>query len=89
MTNLPCRFLPAAILACALLAGACGPINPLSRPAPREWTAESPPGEVARWVERVCRGPFEDGLCVERNLVALVGQAGIGHAMEVLGDLAG
>lgn len=76
----------AAILACALVSASCGSVG-LARSAPPTWSADSPAGEIARWMGRQCRGPFEDRRCVERNLVALVGQAGIGRAMEVLDTL--
>ena len=81
----------AALAACALLAGACTPSRPVEdRPAPvtRVWTPESPTGEIARTIGRDCRRWTENaGACVERNLVALVGQAGIGRAMQVLDTL--
>jgi hypothetical protein len=40
--------------------------------------------EVARWMRRECRRTVPADRCVERGLVALVGQAGIAHAMTVL-----
>lgn len=81
----------AALAACALLAGGCAPASaPRDGPAPvtRVWTPESPPGQVARDIRHDCRRWTQNaGACVERSLVALVGQAGIGRAMQVLDTL--
>jgi hypothetical protein len=80
-----------ALAACVLLASGCAPKPaPGGGPAPvtRVWTPESPPGEIARAIRRDCRRLRENGgACVERSLVALVGQAGIGRAMQVLDTL--
>jgi hypothetical protein len=87
----PHRSLFAALAACTLLASACTPAPaPGDGPAPvtRVWTPESPPGQVAHAIRRDCRRLMASaGSCVERSLVALVGQAGIGRAMQVLDTL--
>jgi hypothetical protein len=80
-----------ALAAFALLASACAPNRPSAdAPAPvtRVWTPESPPGQIARAIGRDCRRPRANGgACVERSLVSLVGQVGIGRAMQVLDTL--
>lgn len=90
------RSLRAAAAACALLAAACTPSarGGPGGPAPdlpsrtRAWTAESPAGEISRWMRRECGRPFASKqACVEQNLVALIDQAGIGRTMEVLDTL--
>jgi hypothetical protein len=90
------RSLRAAAAACVLLAAACTPSahGGTGGPAPdlpsetRAWTAESPAGEISRWMRRECGRPFANKqACVERNLVALIDQAGIGRTMEVLDTL--
>jgi hypothetical protein len=86
----PRRALRRTLAACALLLSACTPFaRPADGPAPvtRVWAPESSAAEIARWMRRECRKPWQDGRCVERNLVALVGQVGIGRAMEVLDTL--
>lgn len=77
------RLRPLLLVLAAVLIGGC---RPSTGPAPA-WSADSPAGDIARWMRRECRGPLADRLCTERNLVALVGQAGIGRAMEVLDTL--
>ncbi|MBW3569766.1 MAG: hypothetical protein KY467_01555 [Gemmatimonadetes bacterium] len=89
----------AAVAACAVLLAACTPsarTGAAGGPAPdlpnapetRVWTPESPAGEISRWVRRQCGSPFRNkAACVERNLVALIDQAGIGRTMEVLDTL--
>ncbi|HEX6038983.1 hypothetical protein [Longimicrobium sp.] len=79
------RLLPFLLVAFTLLT-ACAPAAPSTGPAPA-WSADSPAGEIARWMRRACRGPLANRQCTEQNLVALVGQAGIGRAMEVLDTL--
>lgn len=90
------RSLRAAAAACVLLAAACTPSarGGTGGPAPdlpsgtRAWTAESPASEISRWMRRECGRPFANKqACVERNLVALIDQAGIGRTMEVLDTL--
>ncbi|HEX2211191.1 MAG TPA: hypothetical protein VHG93_26140 [Longimicrobium sp.] len=90
------RSVPAAVAACAALLSACTPsARPSGGPAPdlessevRVWTPESPAREISRWVRRECGNPFRNKqACVERHLVALIDQAGIGRTMEVLDTL--
>jgi hypothetical protein len=95
------RSLRAALAACALLVSACTPAargpstGPFTGPAPDQpagaapaWTAQSSASEISRWVRRECGRPFAAKQpCVERNLVALIDQAGIGRTMEVLDTL--
>jgi hypothetical protein len=89
------RSLRAALAACALLVSACTPSGPSTGPAPGlsagpapAWTAQSSAGEISRWVRRECGRVFTSRQpCVERNLVALIDQAGIGRTMEVLDTL--
>ena len=90
------RSLRAGMAACVLLAAACTPSaragaggpapDRASVPEVRAWTAESPAGEISRWVRRECTGRDRQ-TCVERSLVNLIGQAGIGRTMEVLDTL--
>jgi hypothetical protein len=85
----------AAALALAMAAG-CQPAGPSAGPAPepapleaREWTAQSPAPEIAAWAWQGCRRARGGaGPCVERALVSLIGQAGVGKSMEVLDTLA-
>lgn len=98
MKSLPYRrSLRAAVISCAALLSACtpsaragtgGPAPDLpAGPAPA-WTRESPADEISRWVRRECGSPFRNKqACVERNLVALIDQAGIKRTMEVLDTL--
>lgn len=92
------RFLCVAFAACAALLAACtpsartgaaGPAPDLeSTPDPRVWTADSPASEISRWVRRECGSRFRNKqACVERTLVALIDQTGIGRTMEVLDTL--
>jgi hypothetical protein len=93
------RFLCVAFAACTALLTACtpsartgagGPAPDLDAgtPDPRAWTAESPAGEISRWVRRECGSRFRNKqACVERTLVALIDQTGIGRTMEVLDTL--
>ncbi|WP_420130565.1 hypothetical protein [Longimicrobium sp.] len=92
------RFVCAAFAACAALLTACtpsarsgagGPAPDLqSAPDTRVWTAESPASEISRWVRRECGSRFRNKqACVERTLVALIDQTGIGRTMEVLDTL--
>jgi predicted small secreted protein len=92
------RFLCAALAACTALLAACTPSarSGVGGPAPdagstpdtRSWTAESPAGEISRWVRRECGSRFRvKQACVERTLVALIDQTGIGRTMEVLDTL--
>ncbi|HEX6913114.1 MAG TPA: hypothetical protein VF142_22075 [Longimicrobium sp.] len=93
------RSLRAALAACtALLAGACmpggagtgpAPQEPEATLAPAEWNAQSPAGEIATWAWQGCRrAPRGRDACIERALVSLIDQAGIGKSMEVLDTLA-
>lgn len=96
MTLLLHRSLRAGVAACVLLAAACTPSarSGAGGPAPdrtqapevRVWTAQSPAGEISRWVRRSCMGRDKQ-TCVERSLVGLIDQAGIGRTMEVLDTL--
>ena len=75
---------------CALALAACTPHHPAAGPAPhgpppREWTAESPAGEIATWIQQACRSR---GACIERALTGVLGQAGIARSMEALDSLA-
>lgn len=88
------RSLRAALAACAALLSACtpsvrgGPGGPSPDPQARAWSAESPANEISRWVRRECGSPFRNKqACVERTLVALIDQTGIGRTMEVLDTL--
>jgi hypothetical protein len=90
MMRSPRHALRLALAACALLLSGCTPFaRPADGPAPvtRVWAPESSAAEIARWTRRECRRLARNGRCVERNLVALVGQVGIGRAMEVLDTL--
>jgi hypothetical protein len=91
------RFLCAALAACTAVLSACtpsarsgtgGPAPDDSTPDTRAWTAESPAGDISRWVRRECGSRFRNKqACVERTLVALIDQTGIGRTMEVLDTL--
>jgi hypothetical protein len=92
------RSLRAGIAACALLAAACtasarssaaGPAPELAdAPEMRAWTADSPAGQISQWMREECgRRGRNKPACVERGLVALIDQAGIGRTMEVLDTL--
>jgi hypothetical protein len=93
------RLFRAALSACALLlAAACAPAgDPASGPAPAgastqlapaAWNAQSSAAEIARWTRQGCRrAPGGKDACVERTLVTLIDQAGIGKTMEVLDTL--
>ncbi|HEX6371100.1 MAG TPA: hypothetical protein VF006_19435 [Longimicrobium sp.] len=92
------RFPCAAVAACAALLTSCTPSarsgagGPAPEadgaPDPRAWTAESPASEISRWVRRECGSRFRNKqACVERTLVALIDQTGIGRTMEVLDTL--
>ncbi|HEU4886096.1 MAG TPA: hypothetical protein VFT45_27910 [Longimicrobium sp.] len=94
--SLPRRFPCAALAVCAALLTACTPSARTGGPAPdagstpdtRAWTAESPANEISRWVRRECGSRFRNKqACVERTLVALIDQTGIGRTMEVLDSL--
>jgi hypothetical protein len=98
MTLFPHRSLRAGLAACVLLAAACTPSarSGAGGPAPdradapevRAWTAESSAGEISRWMRRECGRPGRSKQpCVERGLVTLIDQAGIGRTMEVLDTL--
>jgi hypothetical protein len=97
MTSSTFRSARAAMAACALaLATACQPVRPSTAPEPaaaleaREWTAQSPAPEIAAWAWQGCRRAAGGaGPCVERALVSLIDQAGVGKSMEVLDTLAG
>src|SRR5829696_2016511 len=103
MSFTPPRLLRACIGAWALaLASACAPkpaVAPVasspapaevvSRLEPRTWTAESAVGEAVAWLRDGCERPEEgQAACVERGLVALLQQAGVGWTMAVLDSLA-
>jgi hypothetical protein len=91
------RSLRAAAAACVLLLAACtpgarsgagGPAPDLAAPDTRAWTPESPAGDISRWVRRECGSRFRNKqACVERTLVALIDQTGVGRTMEVLDTL--
>jgi hypothetical protein len=89
------RSLRAAVVACAALLAACTPSARTggSGPAPdlapsRTWTPDAPATEISRWVRRECGSRFRNkAACVERTLVALIDQTGIGRTMEVLDTL--
>ena len=92
------RSLRATLALCSLLAAsACVPSAPRGGPLPeaatrlepREWTAQSPAGEIATWARQGCRrAPGGTAPCIERTLASLTDQAGISKSMEVLDTLA-
>jgi hypothetical protein len=93
--SLRSRLSCAAAAACTALLAACAPAATGSGAALEGasasplWTPESPVGEIARSVRRECGRPAQGRrACVKRNLVALIDQAGLGRAMEVLDALA-
>jgi hypothetical protein len=92
MTSSPHRrFFVAAMAACAALLSACAPSARTGGPAPSQahlWTPQSTSAEISRSVRRECGRPSDTKrACVKRNLLALIDQAGLGRAMEVLDAL--
>ena len=90
--------LRAALAACAALLAACtpsartggsGPAPDLrSAPPSRRGPPDAPASEISQWVRRECGSRFRNKqACVERTLVALIDQTGIGRTMEVLDTL--
>jgi hypothetical protein len=95
MSRLPHPTAPTLVrvasLLLALASGGCaaaGTGGTAPPPVAVSWSAASTAGGMATAVQQGCRrGPGDRMACIERTLVAMIDQAGIGRTMEVLDTL--